>query len=54
MDKKPTAEALEATPAIQPVVVPYPAAPEEKVICDVCGHANPKYTAQCRHCSNYL
>ena len=27
---------------------------EEKVICDVCGHANPEHTAICKMCSNYL
>ena len=25
-----------------------------KVVCDVCGHANPQYTALCEMCSNYL
>ena len=27
---------------------------EEKIICEVCGYANPKYTAICKKCSNYL
>lgn len=26
----------------------------EKIVCDVCGYANPKYTALCEKCSNYL
>lgn len=25
-----------------------------KIICDMCGHANPIYTAMCEMCSNYL
>lgn len=27
---------------------------EEMIVCEVCGHANPKYTALCKMCSNYL
>lgn len=27
---------------------------EEKVVCDVCGYANPEFTAICKQCSNYL
>lgn len=27
---------------------------KEVVLCDVCGHANPKNTAICKMCSNYL
>ncbi len=27
---------------------------EEAIICDVCGHANPKSTGLCKMCSNYL
>ena len=26
----------------------------KKVVCEVCGHANPEYTAICKMCSNYL
>ncbi len=26
----------------------------KKWICEVCGYANPEYTAQCKKCSNYL
>ena len=25
-----------------------------KIVCDVCGYANDKYTAVCKMCSNYL
>lgn len=27
---------------------------DEMIVCEVCGHANPKYTALCKMCSNYL
>ena len=27
---------------------------EKKIVCDVCGYANPEHTAQCKMCSNYL
>ena len=27
---------------------------QEKVICEVCGHANPEFTSICTMCSNYL
>ena len=27
---------------------------EERIICEVCGHANPHDTAICKMCSNYL
>jgi len=27
---------------------------EVKVVCPVCGHANPEHTALCKMCSNYL
>ena len=30
------------------------AAEEKKIICEVCGHANPENTAICCMCSNYL
>ena len=30
------------------------AAKEEKVICEVCGHANPEFVSICQMCSNYL
>ena len=23
-------------------------------VCDVCGYANPEFTAQCQKCSNFL
>ena len=37
-----------------PVYVPITQEKEKKIICDVCGHANPEYTALCEQCSNYL
>lgn len=27
---------------------------EKLIVCDVCGYANPPYTAICKKCSNYL
>ena len=27
---------------------------ESKIVCAVCGYANPEYTAICKNCSNYL
>ncbi len=26
----------------------------KKIICDICGHANPAHAAMCKMCSNYL
>lgn len=39
---------------ITKVVKIFPNKEEEKIVCDVCGYANPKYTAICKMCSNYL
>ena len=36
------------------VVLPSPQEQKVMVVCDVCGHANPQYTALCEMCSNYL
>jgi hypothetical protein len=27
---------------------------KERIVCDVCGYANPAHTALCKMCSNYL
>ena len=27
---------------------------DKKIVCPVCGHANPEHTAICKMCSNYL
>lgn len=37
-----------------PIFVPYQPEKKVMVVCEVCGHANPKYTALCEQCSNYL
>ena len=37
-----------------PVFVPYQNEKKTLVVCEVCGHANPQYTALCEKCSNYL
>lgn len=37
-----------------PVFVPYRQEKPVKVICEVCGHANPEDVAMCKMCSNYL
>ena len=37
-----------------PVFVPYQNEKKILIVCEVCGHANPQYTALCEKCSNYL
>lgn len=40
---------------LQPqIIIPANSVMQKKWICDVCGHANPEYTALCKKCSNYL
>lgn len=40
---------------IQPkIIIPATSVLQKKRICEVCGYANPEYTAQCKKCSNYL
>ena len=36
------------------IVIPINNVTPKKWICEVCGYANPEYTAQCKKCSNYL
>ena len=36
------------------IVVANAVPPEKKVVCDMCGYANPENTAICIMCSNYL
>ena len=38
----------------QQIVFPYPIKEPKKIICDVCGYANPENTSICKKCSNYL
>jgi hypothetical protein len=38
----------------QPIILPYGVKEEKKVVCDLCGYANPEHTAICQMCSNYL
>ena len=38
----------------QTIILPYPKEKAKKIVCEVCGHANPEYTALCEMCSNYL
>jgi ribosomal protein L40E len=47
------AKTQETTP-VQTVYVPIEKKEDVKVICEVCGHANPLNTAVCKNCSNYL
>ena len=35
-------------------VIECEATEEVRVVCPICGHANPRYTALCKMCSNYL
>ena len=37
-----------------PVLVPCAPQPQKFIVCDMCGHKNPEYTAMCEKCSNYL
>ncbi len=37
-----------------PIFVPYKTEEKIMIVCEVCGHANPQYTALCEKCSNYL
>ncbi len=36
------------------LIIPISNQEPKKIVCDVCGYANPDYTAQCKKCSNYL
>lgn len=38
----------------QPIIVSNNQQPIKKVVCDMCGYANPEHTAICKMCSNYL
>ena len=44
-------EEKSATPT---VVLANSQPPIKKVVCDMCGYANPEHTAICKMCSNYL
>lgn len=35
-------------------ILPYRIEEPKKIVCEVCGYANPEYTAICKKCSNYL
>lgn len=48
---KPTNEA-EKQVAIP--IVPCDTKEPHRIVCPMCGHANPDYTAMCKKCSNYL
>ncbi|MBR5192724.1 MAG: hypothetical protein IKW33_04905 [Clostridia bacterium] len=48
LDKK------EDAPQKQTVVLTSAEKPEKKIVCDMCGYANPEYTSICKMCSNYL
>ena len=52
-NKKEQASQQSPTPA-QTILVSSATEKEQKVICDVCGYANPENTAICKKCSNYL
>lgn len=36
------------------IVIPFKPVEEKRLVCDVCGWANPPFTAICKKCSNYL
>ena len=35
-------------------IVPCETKEPKRIVCPMCGHANPEYTAMCKKCSNYL
>ena len=35
-------------------VLQYEKDKEKRIVCPMCGHANPEFTAICKMCSNYL
>ena len=43
-----------STENLQPQIVVPTNVEQKKWICEVCGYANPEYTALCKKCSNYL
>ncbi len=47
-------EKTEETNTTQTVIMPCKVDKEKKVVCEVCGYANPEHTAICKMCSNYL
>ena len=51
---KPNEQQLSTPENAYPVFVPYQTEKKVMVVCEVCGHANPQYTALCEQCSNYL
>lgn len=54
MTKNESKDLTKSTSQEHQVVIPLNGVKEVKWMCDVCGHANPEYTAQCKKCSNYL
>ena len=47
-------EKNEQTNSTQTVIMPCKVDKEKKIVCDMCGHANPEDSAICEMCSNYL
>ena len=54
MDSSKNKSSQNNTQQPQQIIIPVNNAEPRKIICDVCGHANPEYTSQCKKCSNYL
>ena len=52
--EKKTTQSTDEVEIKQPVVIPYSVEKGKKIVCPVCGHANPEHTALCENCSNYL
>ena len=54
MENKQKDNATNATHQQSQIVIPINNPTPVKWICEVCGYANPEYTALCKKCSNYL
>ena len=36
------------------IIIPYKVENQKMIVCEMCGYANPEYTAICKNCSNYI
>lgn len=54
MEQNTTNAASQKQENVLPVFFTAPASSEKRIVCELCGYANPEFTAQCKKCSNYL
>ena len=52
--KKSSVNKQDSLTSAEHIVIPVKCEQPKLIICDMCGHANPEYTAICKMCSNYL